>query len=185
MRRLAIVAALVLLVAGAAGAAQTVFTNQAAWEAAVPGFGVENFNDAVLNFGISVASANGVISLGNWSDKVVDGTQTTTWFFAEGRTAWGAQVWDLTPGGTETGLYVWLDGAPAPSPIANSTAGTFWGVTSTVPFYKVWITTATGFGTETYKMDDMVYSAIPAPGAILLGMIGTGVVGWLRSRRSL
>jgi len=185
MRRLAIVAALVLLVAGAAGAAQTVYTNFAAWQAAVPGFGTENFNDAVLNYGISVSSANGSIALGQWSDLVVGGTQTTTWTFQEARTAWGAQIWDLTPAGPGAGLYVWLDGAPAPSPIANSTAGTFWGVTSTVPFLKVWVTTATGLGQETYKMDDMVYSAIPAPGAILLGMIGTGVVGWLRRRRSL
>ena len=185
MGRLGIVVSLALLLAGTAGAAQTVYTDFSAWQAAVPGFGTEDFSDAVLNYGISVSTGNGSIALGQWSDKIVDSTQTTTWIFPEARTAWGAQIWDLTPGGTETGLYVWLDGAPAPSPIANSTAGTFWGVTSTVPFLKVWVTTATGLGQETYKMDDMVYSAIPAPGAILLGMIGTGVVGWLRSRRSL
>ena len=73
---------------------------------------------------------------------------------------------------------------PAPSQRSSFTVGTFWGVTSTVPFLKVWVT-AGGLGQETYKMDDMVYSAVPAPGAILLGMIGTGVVGWLRRRQSL
>jgi hypothetical protein len=39
--------------------------------------------------------------------------------------------------------------------------------------------------TNDFAIDDISLSVIPAPGAIILGSIGAGIVGWLRRRRAI
>jgi len=198
MKRLITICAAVLFVAGTANATPTVYNDRTAWETAVGSWTLENFDDGILNPDVSVASQfGGAIQAGTGAlgpDKVyydrvtvpTSGGYTTTWSFATPLYAFGAD-WDLSgPGGPGTNLQLYLNGVIVGEEILKSTAGTFWGLTNG-PFDTILIAvgTASGAWAETYEMDDMVYAPIPAPGAILLGSIGVGLVGWLRRRRTL
>jgi len=40
-------------------------------------------------------------------------------------------------------------------------------------------------GGNFFTLDDFTFQTIPAPGALILGGIGAGLVGWLRRRKAI
>lgn len=174
----------------------TVYTDRSAWEAAVGGpFSEETFDDASLNSGVSVVSDDGSVNTGDqrWDDRVV-GSDTTTWSFLGGITAFGAN-WNNDHNGAGLGLQLTLDGTAVGSEIPAELEDEFWGVVADFSFTDVLVEAGTqGGSAETYLMDNLVYAAgqtqptdppvVPLPSAAWGGMALFGTLAMRRRRKA-
>ncbi len=182
MRRakiLFVVVALALLVAPAAQAGIINFSSAAAWKAAVGPFATEDFNDNILNPGLSVTTVNGSIQPGGfWFDMLVPGGASTTWTFANPISYWGASF-DFTPGGSGVGVNVSVDflfgGVVLAHTILNPSISEpfvgFYGLLATQSFDKVILSADGQFGgagVERLNMDNMMYGVPDASPLIWL-----------------
>ena len=183
---LSIVIGLLGTLASSSSAAMMVHRTRAAWEAVCPSFDEEFFDDATFNVGVSVVTDAGQVDSvqGVWSD-VMTATNTTTWSFATPITGFGAD-WDLAgPGGAGANIRMYLNGQLVGSEIPGGIAERFWGVTNGL-FDQVLLTIGTGFGTETFEMDNMIYGRTLGPGVpepASLAFLALGSLALLRRRR--
>ena len=185
MRMIFTVAAAVLL-APAANAAVTVYTDEANFLAALSSYVTEDFADATLVPGLSFTSDAGVIGSGLFNDRLSPGAASTLFSFT-GATAFGG-TFDLSPGGFGSGIQFTLNlsgGGTADGGELRDQNG-FYGFISTDVFDSVLMTAGSGPGIETYTLDNLHIGSggvVPEPATWALMIAGFGMVGLAARRR--
>jgi len=131
----------------------------------------------VLNFGSPVSDVQAFFSdtapLGNYVISAYDSTNV----LLESLTVLSSET--LPPG---------YSAGPFPAPGTTPLPGIYVGFSRSTPdiaWIQIGPSTSSG---DSFAIDDVRFASggvIPAPGAILLGTMGAGLVGWLRRRRTL
>lgn len=155
----------------------TIFNTYSSYTTAFPGIVVENFEDTVLQTGLSVNSTyGGNIALGAYNDRV-GGGNTTTWTHSTGFTSWGAWF-DLTPNGIGSSILITVvDTGEIIGELNSSNPVQFWGFTTGYDFSQVRLSGGSGPGVETYFNVDLAYTIAPVPEPSTILLLGIGLLG--------
>jgi hypothetical protein len=195
-----------LIVAGSAGAAPTFYDDEADFLVAVTGYNLitEGFEGSDWDVTRIPSSVSTLTTQGvTWT---VAGTLATidigislwprsgTWGVFDSVSLTDVMTIESAGSGPFVGVGGWFATTDAEivavsvhgQQIGSIVTGTwsphkFLGVVDPAGFTAVSFSTPAG----NWGADDFTIATIPAPGAILLGGIGAGVVGWLRRRKTL
>ena len=176
-----------------ATAATTIYTDRASFDLATGGnLSFEDFNDQSLD-GFGATSDAAFFFNGGVRDRPTPNGATTTFTFGGGGvTAFGAD-YDLSPGGSGTGLRFVLDGNEVVSQEIAAPYTGFWGFVSDTFFTTVRVEAGSGPGiAETHDFDNLSFGVaqpvapVPLPAGLpllLAAMAGAfGLSRWTRGQ---
>jgi hypothetical protein len=192
----------ITIVTGDTFALTTVYTEESSFLGAIqPGYYLEDFGAFIggnegtsLDFGpvngfaYTLSASNGLYSgLGIMSTNYTS-DQMNIAFTGSDVTAVGGDFWltDKTFGNLTASIVLSLsDGTQFILPDADITK--FLGVISDGAAYTSMSFNSTFFNDNQYPTIDNIYAgaAVPAPAAVLLGIFGAGLVGWLKRKRAI
>lgn len=184
-------AAILAVAASTASAANfTFFTDRTAFEAALQGIVVYDFDSGAPASGVTITGDDVNFANGQLEDVIDQGNNPDTNFvFDNAVVAFGGDFDLAGPGGQGTNIAIQTAGGATsvvPVEIPSTTAGTFWGFISDMAFSSVLFSEGSRTANvETYHLDNLTTGAspVPLPAGLPLLLAGLGGMALVRRKR--